>query len=74
MMVSAYATRLRLTLATVAAEMERMGLKWSLDGTCAEIESMSDFCKVLERGEVIYETPRGNVYIAADMVMTEALV
>ena len=55
----------------VASELARMGLKWDTQATCAEIEDMSDFCFVLERGEVQYETPNVSIYISADMVMEE---
>ena len=58
--------------AHVTAELIRLGLDaWDAQGTCADIEEMPDFCHVLDRGEVLYETPRGPIYIKASMVMTE---
>ena len=55
----------------VAAELDRLGLDWNVDATMSEIEIMADFQNVLIVGEVKYETPRGDIYITADMVMTE---
>lgn len=55
----------------LAAELARLGFSWDVDATAAEIEQMADFCHVLARGEVMYETPRGPIYIKSSMVMTE---
>lgn len=59
--------------AHVAAELARMGLSWDVQATCTEIEEMADFCNVLDLGEVKYETPKGDIYIKDDMVMTDAV-
>lgn len=59
--------------ARVIAEMARLGLNWDADATMTEIENMPDFGNVLTVGEVKYETPRGDIYISASMVVTEAV-
>lgn len=59
--------------AHVGAELARLGLNWSVDATMTEIENMPDFGNVLTVGEVKYETPNGDIYIKADMVMTESI-
>ena len=57
--------------AHVTAEISRLGLGWNSDATMREIEDMPHFQDVLTVGEVKYETPRGDIYIKASMVMTE---
>lgn len=59
--------------AHVTAELARLGLNWNVDATMTEIESMPDFGNVLTVGEVKYETPNGDIYIKAEMVMTESV-
>lgn len=57
--------------AHVIAEIARLGLDWDAQATMTEIENMPDFHNVLTVGEVKLETPRGDIYINRDMVMTE---
>jgi len=55
----------------VANELNGLGLSWDIQATCSEIEEMPDFQNVLTVGTVKYETPNGDIYISASMVMTE---
>lgn len=59
--------------AHVTAEIARLGLAWKPEAAMTEIENMTDFQNVLTVGEVKFETPKGDIYIKADMVMTEAV-
>ena len=67
--------------AHVEAELDAMGLDWSVPATCSEIEEKAGFADILTTGEYRYEITYmmlgkfsyGYISITPDMVMTETV-